>query len=347
MIKVGIIGASGYAGGELLRLLMCHPNVHVACAVSNTYSGKPLAAAFPGLARFRSLCFSDMDVNLLSDCDVVFLAQENGKAMHLAPKLLSAGCKVVDISADYRFRDPATYEKWYGVAHASPEWNREAVYGLPELYRAQIVGARLVANPGCYPTAAILALAPLLRAKLIEPNTIVIDAKSGASGAGRSKFALSYHFSELNENVSAYKIAGTHRHTPEIEAVLADLAGVTSLHLTFTPHLIPITRGILATCYANLVAPKTTQQLQELYKEFYKESPFVTVFTEGLPSTKGTYGSNDCHIAVAVDDRTDRVTVVSAIDNLVKGAAGQAIQNMNLLCGLPETAGLEHGGLWP
>lgn len=347
MLNVGIVGASGYAGGELLRLLLRHPHVQLRCAFSGTYAGKLLGEAFPGLSRYTELRFADMDEGLLSSCDVVFLAQENGKAMHLAPKLLAAGCRIIDISADFRFRDTETYLQWYGQPHACPEWNREAVYGLPELYRTQIEKARLVGNPGCYPTAAILALAPLLKANLVDPSSILVDAKSGASGAGRSKFGLDYHFSELNENVSAYKIAGTHRHTPEIEAVLADVAGLPQLRISFTPHLIPMTRGILATCYAQLRSPQTTKALQELYIEFYKEAPFVVVFTDRLPSTKGTYGSNDCHIGLAVDDRTNRVTVVSAIDNLVKGAAGQAIQNMNLMCHFEETAGLDSGGLWP
>jgi N-acetyl-gamma-glutamyl-phosphate reductase len=347
MIEVGIVGASGYGGGELLRLLLRHPEVIVRKAVSETYAGKPVAAAFPGLNGQTGLTFSGYEDGVdLAQCEVVFLAQENGKAMLSAPHLLEAGCKVIDLSADFRFRDTALYKQWYGMDHAATRWSDRAVYGLPELHREAIRKATLVGNPGCYPTAAILALAPLLSRHLVEPNTLIVDAKSGVSGAGRAKFGLDYHFPEVNESVSAYKIAGTHRHTPEIEQELSRVARQ-ELRLTFTPHLIPMTRGILATSYVTLRSPYSREGLLKIYQETYAGEPFVKVFEEGLPATKHTLGSNLCLIGLGVDTRTNRVTVVSAIDNLVKGAAGQAIQNMNLLCGFEETAGLDLGGVWP
>jgi N-acetyl-gamma-glutamyl-phosphate reductase len=347
MVEVGIVGASGYGGGELLRLLIRHPNVNLRLAVSETYAGKPLAASFPGLAKQTDLRFESYgDGAVVAQCDVVFLAQENGKAMETAPHLLEAGCRIVDLSADFRFHDTATYEAWYGMRHAAPGWSAKAAYGLPELNAEAVRGAQLVGNPGCYPTAAILALAPLLARRMVDPATLVIDAKSGVSGAGRAKFGLDYHFPEMNESVSAYKVAGTHRHTPEIEQALSAVSG-RDMRLTFTPHLIPMTRGILATCYANLTETATADNLIRIYAEFYAKAPFVLVREDGLPATKHTLGTNQCHIGIAVDTRTNRAIVVSTIDNLVKGAAGQAIQNMNLMCGFEETAGLALGGIWP
>lgn len=347
MVEVGIVGASGYGGGELLRLLLRHPDISIKTVISETYAGKPISASFPGLAKRSELRFASYgDGSEVAQCDVVFLAQENGKAMITAPHLLEAGCKLVDLSADFRFRNVATYESWYKTTHAAPGWNARAVYGLPEIYGRQVREASLVGNPGCYVTAATLALAPLVQARWIQPDSIIVDAKSGVSGAGRSKFALDYHFPEMNESVSAYKVAGTHRHTPEIEQTLSALAG-SEVAITFTPHLIPMTRGILATCYATLTSPKDAQALLTEYQRFYANAPFLTILPEGLPATKHTLGTNMCHIGLAVDTRTNRVIVVSAIDNLVKGAAGQAIQNMNLMCGFDEAAGLDVGGLWP
>ncbi len=347
MLKVGIVGASGYGGGELLRLLLRHPGVSLQLAVSKTYAGQPVSAAFPGLTGTTPLRFSSYGDGIeAAQCDVVLLAQENGKAMLTAPHLLDAGCKVVDLSADFRFRDPRQYEAIYKTPHVGGKWNDRAVYGLPELYRDTIRSAQLVGNPGCYATAGILSLAPLLSGRLVAPDSLIVDGKSGVSGAGRAKFGPDTHFSEINESVSAYKIAGTHRHTPEMEQALADLAGQ-PIALTFTPHLIPMTRGILATCYARLVAPISTTDLIARYEEFYHDAPFVSILSDGLPATKHTLGGNRCLIGLAVDPRTQRVTVVAALDNLVKGAAGQALQNMNLMCGLPETAGLEAGGIWP
>ncbi len=346
MLKVAIVGASGYGGGELLRLLAAHPNARVSVAVSETYAGQPVSAAFPGLAKRSSLVFSRYgDGAEVAACDVVFLAQDNGKAMHLVPKLLEAGCKIVDLSADFRLKDTAEYETWYKTLHAAAEVNTEAVYGIPELHREAIQKARLVGNPGCFPTASLLALAPLLVNRLVRPDSLLIDAKSGVSGAGRSKWTQEYHFPELNESLSAYKVAGSHRHTAEIEQEASALAGQKIL-LTFTPHLIPMTRGILATCYATLTEKGTREDLLKMYSAFYADAPFVVV-REDLPATKQTLGSNMCHIGLGVDARLNRVTIVAVIDNLGKGMAGQAIQNMNLMAGFEETAGLEAGGFWP
>ena len=349
MVDAAVLGASGYAGGELLRLLAAHPNVRLSAAVSETYAGKPLSAGFPGLDRISEPSFTSMadSESLILNCGVVFLASGNGKAMHLAPRLLEAGCSVVDLSADFRFKNLDTYRNWYGQEHASKQINEEAVYGLPELFGDQLKNARIVGNPGCYPTAAILALAPLLKFQLADPTTIIVDAKSGVSGAGRSNFMLDFHYPEVNENVSAYKIAGTHRHTPEIEEVIASFCGLDEFLISFTPHLIPMSRGILATCYASLTSDITASELTLRYADFYSNAPFVSVWEDRLPSTKGTLGSNECHIGLAVDKRTRKVTIVSAIDNLMKGAAGQAVQNMNLMLGFEETSGLESGGLWP
>ncbi len=349
--KVAVVGASGYAGGELLRILSRHPGVQLTVAVSETYAGKPITASFPNLAgHLPQMKFSSYGDGLeLLSCDVVFLAQENGKAMHLAPGLIEAGCKVIDLSADFRFRDHTKYEGIYKTTHVSPELNQAAVYGLPELFAEQIKTAQLVGNPGCYPTASLLALAPLIENDLIDPLQIIIDAKSGVSGAGRAKFGLDYHFAEINESVTAYNISGKHRHTPEIEAALSVMTGIKEIPITFTPHLIPITRGMLSTVYAKLTRTNSTEDLLEMYQSRYTTSSFVVISEEGtLPATKHTLGSNRCHIGLSVDNRTNRVTVISVIDNLVKGAAGQAVQNLNLMCGFEETAGLlEVGGVFP
>lgn len=348
MIKIGIVGASGYGGGELLRLLGRHPKAKVTLAVSGTYAGKPVSSAWPGQWKQSDLIFSPVDDGTqLQKCNVVFLAMDNGKAMTLAPRLLDAGVKIVDLSADFRLKNVELYPEWYGFEHLCPKISDEAIFGLPELNRSEIKHARLIANPGCYPTAAILALAPLIENKAIRLETIILDGASGVSGAGRSKFSLDYHYPELNESYSAYKIAGTHRHTPEMEQSFTQLAQ-SEVKVTFTPHLAPMSRGILMTCYANLIQKTTTERLQAMFKERYESEPFVVIYEEGLPTTKHVLGSNRCHIGLKVDERTGRVVVISAIDNLVKGMAGQAIQNMNLLFGIEETAGLSDiGGLWP
>ena len=352
MLRVGIIGVSGYGGGELARLLQSHPDAEVTFVVSNTYKDKPLSASFRGmLGRTDLVC---RGIESLGDaaglCDVVFLAQENGFAMKHAGGLLDASLKVIDLSADFRLRDLSLYPAYYKFEHASPHLMARAVYGLPELNKDAIKSASLIANPGCYATGVSLALLPLASAELVDPASVVVSAMSGVSGAGRSKHNLGYHFPELNENASAYAIAGEHRHTPEIEQTVSQAAG-SPWTLTFNPHLIPITRGILVTAVAKLADDLDAAALLEWYRTYYKverDCPFVNILPLGeLPTTKQTFGSNYVHIGLSVDRRLGRVTVIAALDNLVKGAAGQAIQNMNLISGLPETAGLTMSGLWP
>jgi N-acetyl-gamma-glutamyl-phosphate reductase len=354
MVRVGIIGASGYAGGELIRLLLRHPEVQVAHLVSDTYAGQPLSKAFPGTAGTaigNMICENRDVVRAAQTSDVLFLAGESGAAMAIAGELLELGKRVIDLSADFRLRDVNVYEKTYKIEHVGARLLDEgiATYGLPELNRDNVKSAWLVANPGCYPTATILGLAPLLQKRLVETRGIVVDAKSGVSGAGRSKSDSAYRYAEANEALKPYGVGGVHRHVPEIEQELSVQAAPSNIHITFTPHLVPMTRGLLATCYAPLADSRTTvAQVLSAFKEVYAETPFVVVRdVNDFPSTKDVYGSNFCHIAVTIDSRTKTVIVTSVIDNLVKGAAGQAIQNMNLMLGLPETLGLEGAGLWP
>ena len=342
-IRVGIAGATGYTGVELVRLLAQHPETVVVLAGTESYQGQHLAEVYPHLRERVDLVGQEASPEALAECDVMFASLPHGLTMALAPAVLAAGGRLIDLGADFRLRDVTVYERWYRKAHTAPDLMAQAVYGLPELYREQIRGARLVGNPGCYPTACALAAAPLLKAGVVETEGIIFDAKSGVSGAGRG-VNLGVHFSEVNENFKAYNIAGTHRHTPEIEQTLSDLAG-RPVVVSFTPHLVPMTRGILATGYFTLKAERTTDQLVDLFREFYAGEPFVRVRPAGeLPTTKQVWGSNYCDIGLQVDPRTGRVLVISVIDNLVKGAAGQAVQNMNLLFGLPETTGLLNAG---
>lgn len=345
-IKVGVAGVSGYGGGELARLLTAHPGVELAYVASETYAGKPLRAALPGIAPGVDLTCESFSIAACAErCDFVFLAGEAGLAMRAAPELLEAGVKIVDLSADFRLEDPDVYAHWYKMEHTAPHLLDEAVYGLPEINKIAIETARLVANPGCHVTAAVLALAPLLAADLIAPETIIIDSLSGVSGAGRAKFGLDYHFAEINESMKPYGVGGVHRHIPEIEQMLSFVAEA-PVTVTFTPHLVPITRGILATVYAS--TEETEADLCSAFAEFYEDAPFVLVLDAGqFPATKHTLGTNFCHLGLALDARTQRIVVVSALDNLVKGAAGQAIQNMNLMCGFAETAGLTMSAVWP
>jgi N-acetyl-gamma-glutamyl-phosphate reductase len=354
MITVGVVGASGYAGGELIRLLSRHPQVKINYVVSGSNAGQPLSRAFPGLTGTPAgtLACETFDVGRAAKAaDVLFLAQESGAAMRAAPELLDLKKRVIDLSADFRLRDVDVYEKTYKIEHWGAQLLAEGqvVYGLPETNRVLVQGAHLVANPGCYPTATILALAPLLSAGLIETKGIIVDAKSGISGAGRSKFGLDYHYAEANEAVKAYNLGGAHRHVPEIEQELSVAAAPANVAITFSPHLVPMTRGLLATCYGRLTNPDTTtEQVLDALRTAYADAPFVIVRKPNeYPSTKDVQGSNFCHIGAKVDARVGIVTVVSAIDNLVKGAAGQAIQNMNLMLDLPETLGLEAPPLWP
>jgi N-acetyl-gamma-glutamyl-phosphate reductase len=338
MVKVAVVGASGYTGVELIRLLLSHPGVDITCVTSRQNAGESIAAVFPSLLGRIELVCDPVDTTLIAaKADFVFTALPHQSAMEVVPALLAAGRKVVDLSADYRLRDVSVYEAWY-ARHTSADLLGEAVYGLPEIYRAQVAGARLVANPGCYPTSVALALAPLLKTGLIDPASLIIDSKSGTSGAGRSAKVDSL-YCEVNEGFKAYGVA-SHRHTPEIEQTLTDLAGAKVL-VNFTPHLLPVNRGILSTCYATLKEEKTTLELVEIFQQHYAGEYFVRVHPAGsLPNVAFVRGSNFCDLGVVSDPRTGRVIVVAAIDNLVKGAAGQALQNMNLMLGFEESAGL-------
>ncbi len=338
MVKVAVVGASGYTGVELLRILVGHPEVEICAVTSRQHEGISISKVFPSLSGFCELLCEPLDVSAIAErVDVVFTALPHKSAMEVVPGFLEAGCKVIDLSADYRLKDRHVYEQWY-QHHTSPELFAEAVYGLPELYLQQLGSARLVANPGCYPTSIILGLAPLLENRLINPDTLVIDSKSGVSGAGRGAKVGSL-YCEANEGFKAYGIA-SHRHTPEIEQELARLAGG-AIRLNFTPHLLPVNRGILSTCYADLTAAKSSQELLELYRHHYESCRFVRIMPgEGLPNVAYVRGTNFCDIGIVSDERTGRVIVVSVIDNLVKGAAGQAVQNMNIICGFNESLGL-------
>ncbi|MBK1680832.1 N-acetyl-gamma-glutamyl-phosphate reductase [Rhodocyclus tenuis] len=335
MIKAGVVGGTGYTGVELLRLLAQHPQVELTAITSRAEAGTRVADMFPSLRRRVDLCFSDPASARLDECDVVFFATPNGIAMQQAPALLDAGVRVIDLAADYRITDIAEWEKWYGMRHASPEWVERAVYGLPEINRAAIAGARLVANPGCYPTAVQLGLAPLVEAGVVELGSLVADAKSGVSGAGR-KAEVSSLFAEASDNFKAYGVAG-HRHLPEIRQGLSRLAQK-PVGLTFVPHLTPLIRGIHATLYARVAREA---DFQALFEQRYAGEAFVDVLPPGShPETRSVRAANLCRIAVHRPQGGDTLVVLSVIDNLVKGAAGQAVQNMNIMFGLPETDGL-------
>jgi N-acetyl-gamma-glutamyl-phosphate reductase len=345
MVKVAVVGASGYTGVELIRLLSGHPGVEITCLTSRQHAGEPIAAIFPSLLGRIDLICDPVDPDLINQkADLIFTCLPHQSAMEVVPAFLADGKRVVDLSADYRLRDAAVYEKWY-QAHSSRHLLAEAVYGLPELTREQIRPARLVANPGCYPTSVALGLAPLIRNKMVELSSLIIDSKSGTSGAGRTAKVGSL-FCEVNEGFKAYGVAG-HRHTPEIEQTLSDLAD-TPVLVSFTPHLLPVNRGILSTCYAGLKQQRSTVELVESFREFYQGEPFIRIHPAGsFPDIAFVRGTNFCDIGVVSDSRTGRVIVVSVIDNLVKGAAGQAVQNMNLLLGMAETAGLEGLAAFP
>jgi N-acetyl-gamma-glutamyl-phosphate reductase len=336
MIKVGIIGGTGYTGVELLRLLAQHPQAELRVITSRGEAGKPVADMFPNLRGRVALVFSEPDERALAACDVVFSATPNGVAMTHARKLLDAGVKLVDLAADFRLKDPALWEKWYGMPHACPELLAEAVYGLPEVNREQIKKARLIANPGCYPTAVQLGFLPLVEQGLVDVAHLIADAKSGVSGAGR-KAEVHTLFAEASDSFKAYGVPG-HRHLPEIRQGLEVAAGK-PVGLTFVPHLTPMIRGMHATLYARLT--DTSVDLQKLYTDRYAGEPFVDVLPPGShPDTRSVRAANTCRIALHRPQGGDTVVILSVIDNLVKGAAGQAVQNMNLLFGLPEQEGL-------
>lgn len=335
VIKVGIVGGTGYTGVELLRLLAQHPQVELRAITSRAEAGMPVSQMFPSLRGHVELDFCHPDAAQLESCDVVFFATPNGIAMQQTPALLEAGVKVIDLAADFRIKDVAEWEKWYGMRHACPDLVAEAVYGLPEVNREKIRQARLIANPGCYPTATQLGFIPLLEADAIETGSLIADCKSGVSGAGR-KAEVHTLFAEAADNFKAYGVAG-HRHLPEIRQGLANVLGK-PVGLTFVPHLTPLIRGIHATLYARL---KKELDVQALFERRYANEPFVDVMPAGsLPETRSVRGANTCRIAVHRPQGGDTVVVLSVIDNLVKGAAGQAVQNMNLLFDLPETAGI-------
>jgi N-acetyl-gamma-glutamyl-phosphate reductase len=343
MVKVGIVGGTGYTGVELLRLLASHEQVEVVTITSRAECGRRVDELFPNLRGHYDLAFAEPEVTGLAACDVVFFATPHNVAMKMVPELLAAGTRVVDLSADYRIRDAALWSDWYGEPHASPQLLADAVYGLPEVNRAAIVGARLVACPGCYPTAVQLGLIPLLANKLVDPEHLIASAASGVSGAGRQA-KLDNLLSEVADSFKAYAVTG-HRHLPEIEQGLSDVAGQ-AVRVTFVPHLLPMIRGIHASLFAQL--KYEAEDLQALYESWYADEPFVDVLPRGvLPQTRTVRGANRCQLAITVPQQRDTVVVMSTIDNLVKGASGQAVQNMNIMLGLPETMGLRQVGLLP
>ena len=343
MIKVSVLGATGYGGIELVRLLTSHPNVDIYKLVSHSYSGKNLSEIYPNFTSYEEISLSSLDIEKIAKgSDIVFTSLPHGTSSEIIPLLYEKGVRIIDLSGDFRYISSEVFEKWYGYEHPHPELLEKSIYGLPELYKEDIKKAQLIGNPGCYPTGAILTLAPLIANKLIDITSIIIDAKSGATGAGRAS-SVDLNFCEVDENIKAYKVA-THRHTSEIEQELSLLAEM-DITLSFTPHLLPIKRGILSTIYASLLNTLTFDDVFTLYKEFYKDAPFVSIYPEGkFPEVKYVNGSNQCHIGFAIDKRTNRIILVSAIDNLVKGAGGQAIQNMNIMFGLDETTGLPQLG---
>jgi N-acetyl-gamma-glutamyl-phosphate reductase len=346
-IAVGIIGASGYGGVQLVRLLMDHPQVEIVYLGGDSSAGKPYAELYPHLGHCLNLTIEPIDLDVVaSRCQVVFLGLPNGLACDIAPNLIEKGCKVLDLSADYRFRDLETYIAWYKKERSDRAVAATAIYGLPELYRDEIRESQLIGCPGCYPTASLLALAPLLKQGLIVPETAIIDAKSGVSGGGRQA-KTNLLLAEADNSLGAYGVT-KHRHTPEIEQICSDLAGH-EVRVQFTPHLIPMVRGILSTVYATLRDPGLVREdLITIYTAFYRSSPFVKVLSNGVyPQTKWACGTNLCYIGVEVDPRTDRVIVMSAIDNLIKGQSGQAVQCLNLMMGWEEILGLPLLNFYP
>jgi N-acetyl-gamma-glutamyl-phosphate reductase len=351
-LKVSIVGATGYAGKELVKILMNHPKVELVYLTSSTYTGKNIDEVFSEFLNKLDKKLTNLDLELIShDSDLLFTALPHTVSMDVVPELLKKGVKVIDLSADYRIKNPAVYKEWYRKEHNKISENllREAVYGLPEIYLDKIKDALLVANPGCYPTSIILGIAPLLKFKLVDPQDIITDSKSGATGAGR-KLSLGLHFSECNENFKAYKVV-KHNHIPEVEQELTSiyLGGdynkqtqqEAEIRVCFTPHLLPINKGILSTCYLNLNGPKEEEEILEVYQKFYQNAPFVRVFKPpNLPEIKFVTGTNYCDIGFTIDERVGKIKIISVIDNLLKGAAGQAVQNMNIMSGFSETCGL-------
>lgn len=344
MIKAAVLGATGYAGIELVRLLAGHSEASIEVLGSQSFAGQEISEVYKNFNHILDKKCTELDLDEVAKCDVAFTALPHGASKTVIPSLLDRGLKVIDLSGDYRYDDAAVYEEWYGEKHSSPELLKESVYGLPELHRDKIKNARLIGNPGCYTTCSILGAAPLLASKIGKTDNIIIDAKSGVTGAGRG-LKLQNSFCECTENTKAYGVA-THRHTSEIEQELSNISGE-KIVLSFTPHLVPLKRGILSTIYVNLNRKSSAEELCELYKDFYKDEFFVRVRETGdLPETKHVAGSNFVDIGVCYDKRLQRAIVVSSLDNIVKGAAGQAVQNMNLIFGLDEKTGLDNPGFY-
>jgi N-acetyl-gamma-glutamyl-phosphate reductase len=345
-VKVAIAGATGYGGSNLFRILLGHPEVEITYLGVQSHVGRRMHEVYPHLPEFDLACEAwDADA-VCGRADVVVMALPHGLSMHSVPALLEGGARVIDFGADFRLRDPAAYPRWYGIEHACPELLGEAVYTIPELGRDRIAAARLVACPGCYPTSALVPLAPFLRDKAVDPGGIIIDSKSGVSGAGRSALKLDYHFPEANEDVAAYAVT-VHRHTPEIEQEASRVAGA-EVRVSFTPHLIPMTRGIFTTIYATLARDLTTDQAIEILREAYAGEPFVKVLGgDRLPHTKATWGSNYVHVTACVDARVNRLILLSALDNLGKGEASQAVQILNVMMGWPETTAISQIAIYP
>jgi N-acetyl-gamma-glutamyl-phosphate reductase len=337
---VGIIGASGYTGVELIRLLLCHPEVEITHITSERHDGQKISEVFPSLQGWIKLKYKKLyPENLAADCQLVFMALPHLSAMPLVPILHKKGIRIIDLSTDFRLKDPQAFIQWYNCVHVCPELLNEAVYGLSEIYRSKIIEAQIVANPGCYPTGIILALAPLLKENLIDRKFIVIDSKSGISGAGR-KADIEYQFCECHDALKAYQPV-MHRHIPEIEQELSFLAGE-ELQVSFTPHLVPVSRGILNTIYVKLKREYSLKNILERYQDFYQDEPFIRLREPGsMPDTRQVVGSNCCDIGLYWDKRNKILKIISVIDNLVKGASGQAIQNMNIMYNLPEKTGLK------
>jgi N-acetyl-gamma-glutamyl-phosphate reductase len=346
MIKVGIIGATGYAGAELVRLLLQREDVEIVWYGSRSYVGQDFASVYRNVVHLTDEPCKDDDMATLAEiADVIFTATPQGFCASQVTEEILSKTKIIDLSADFRIKDVNVYEKWYKISHATPQFIPEAVYGLPEINRDKIKNARLIANPGCYPTCSFLSVYPMVKEGLVDPNTLIIDAKSGTSGAGRSAKVDSL-YCEVNESMKPYGVA-THRHTPEIEEQLSYAAGK-PVTISFTPHLVPMNRGILATAYATLTRPVTTEEVKAVYDKYYGNEYFVRVLKPGeVPQTRWVEGSNFADVAFKIDERTNRIVMMGAIDNMVKGAAGQAMQNMNLLFGLPENTGLKQIPVFP
>lgn len=345
-IKAGIVGATGYGGVELLRILHSHPAITVTSLYSSSQQGNLLSNHFPHMTGIYEHTLEDINpAQMADDLDVVFLAVPSGVASELAPRLLEAGCKVIDLSGDFRLKNPQLYEKWYGKKAAPQKWIDDAIYSLPEINRSDLRGeVNFISNPGCYPTATLLGLAPLAKGKVLAEGSVIIDAKSGVSGAGQSP-SIATLYSELNENLKVYKV-NEHQHIPEIEQML-DMLGYSS-PVTFQTHLVPMTRGIMSTIYGTIIEDFSEDDLRKMYEEFYQDQPFVRIRKKGVyPTTKQVLGSNFCDIGLSFDERTKRVTIISVIDNLMKGAAGQAVQNANIMFGLNETEGLDFVPVYP